>query len=225
MTTGGEWLSHWISEGGGLAAILDELPERLIVKDRQSVYVACNKAYADDLGLPVEAIVGKTDADLVAPELAARYVAADQQVMSSGEPVVLEEPFAAQGREAWLRTIKKPLFDDKGVVVGVLVAFQDVTEEHAMTEALRRHDWALAALHRAGDALVRSGSEQELIEAVCAALTHDDEYPLCWIGWAEQDVDRTVRVAAAAGKAVGYVDGLVVSWGDGPLGQGPTGRA
>lgn len=225
MTREKKLLAAWLGEGGGIVSVLDELPQRLMIKDRQSVYVTCNRAYAQDLGRPVAEIVGRTDADFFSPELAASYVQADQQVMRTGEPVTLEEPFVIGDRHSWLRTSKRPLHDETGEIIGVLVSFEDVTEQHRMTESLRRHDWALTALHRAGEALVRAGSDQELIENVCAALTHDDEYPLCWIGWAVDDADHSVRVAASAGRAAAYTEGLSVSWADGPLGHGPTGSA
>ncbi len=225
MTRDRELLAAWLGKGGGIVSVLDELPQRLMIKDRQSVYVTCNRAYARDLGRPVADIVGKTDADFFAPELAARYVQADRHVMTTGEPLTLEEPFVIGERHSWLRTSKRPLHDEAGEVIGVLVSFEDVTEQHLLTESLRRHDWALTALHRAGEALVRAGSDQELIENVCAALTHDDEYPLCWIGWAVDDADHSVRVAASAGRAAAYADGLNISWGNGPLGHGPTGSA
>ncbi|PWR18183.1 HD domain-containing phosphohydrolase [Zavarzinia aquatilis] len=225
MTREKELMAAWLGEGGGIVSVIDELPQRLMIKDRQSVYIACNEAYARDLGRPVAEIVGRTDADFFAPELAATYVQADQRVMRTGEALTLEEPFVIGDRHSWLRTSKKPLHDDKGEVVGVLVIFEDVTEQHELTESLRRHDWALTALHRAGEALIRAGSEEELIADVCAALTHDDEYPLCWIGWARDDEARTVEVTSTAGRATAYADGLHISWGDGPLGQGPTGRA
>lgn len=208
-----------------LLAVLNQLPQRLIVKDRDSVYLACNQALADDLGLPIEDIIGKRDIDLVPPELAELYVMADRQVMESKTPITLEEPFSAGGRSAWLRTTKKPLLDPDGDVIGIIVAFEDITDQRDMTEELRRHGWVLAALHRATEALVRSGTEQELLDAVCAALTHGDEYPLCWIGWARHDPERSVAMAAAAGQAIAYTNDLDISWGDGPKSRGPTGRA
>lgn len=225
MTREKELLAAWLGEGGGIVSVIDELPQRLMIKDRQSVYIACNEAYARDLGRPADEIVGKTDADFFSPELAASYVQADQRVMRTGEALTLEEPFVIGDRHSWLRTSKKPLHDEAGEVIGVLVIFEDVTEQHQMTESLRRHDWALTALHRAGEALLRAGSEEELIADVCAALTHDDEYPLCWIGWARDDEGRTVQVASTAGRAAAYAQGLNISWGDNLLGRGPTGTA
>lgn len=218
-------LTSWLANGGGLVSILNELPYRLIVKDRDSVFIACNQAFADDLGRAIADIVGHRDADFVPAEIAARYVEADRLVMDSLQPITFEEPFVFAGRDAWLRTVKKPLFGASGEVVGLIVIFEDITEQRRLSRDLHRHGWTLSALHRASEALVRAGDEQELLDGVCAALTHDDEYPLCWIGWAERDEAHTIRIAAAAGKAAGYVAGLRLSWGGGPMGAGPAGTA
>ncbi len=64
-----------------------------------------------------------------------------------------------------------------------------------------------------------------MLQTVCDAITHEDEYPLCWIGWAEADAAGSVRVGATAGLERHYADGLEITWREGPRGNGPTGLA
>lgn len=208
-----------------LSAVLNDIPQRIIIKDLNSVYLACNQAVARDLGLPIDAIVGKRDEDLYPAHLASRYRADDIRVMAEGLDVMFEEPYVREGKPAWLRTSKRPLRDQEGNAVGVVVSFDDITAERDVTERLRRREWTLAALHRASGAVVQAGTEEELLQTVCEAVTMGNEYPLCWIGWCEFDAERTLRVVASAGSAKAYTDGLRVSWAPGPLGDGPAGRA
>jgi PAS domain-containing protein len=43
--------------------LLESLPQKVFVKDRNSVFQACNESFARDLGIRPEEIAGKTDSD------------------------------------------------------------------------------------------------------------------------------------------------------------------
>ena len=86
-------------------------------------------------------------------------------------------------------------------------------------------NWSLTAITDILRVLVRAKTEREVFVAVCKAATHQKFYDLAWIGLPRQDVRRTVLVAASAGLERHQVEGLEVSWGDVPLGRGPTGTA
>ncbi|MEP6591280.1 MAG: response regulator [Gemmatimonadota bacterium] len=108
--------------------LIEHLPHRILVKDRQSVILACNGNYARDLGLPREEIIGKDAFAFYSPELAEAYNADDQLVMSQGTMKNEEEPYEVDGVERWVHTVKVPYRDEQGDVVGVLVVFEDITE-------------------------------------------------------------------------------------------------
>lgn len=72
---------------------------------------------------------------------------------------------------------------------------------------------------------MRASCEEELYQSVCEALTHQTPFALATVSIAQNDAARTVRVVAAAGTALGYLEGLTVHWDDSPLGNGPAGRA
>ena len=102
---------------------------------------------------------------------------------------------------------------------------RDISERRAAEEASQRANRALKALSQVNAALVHSNDEQALFREVCQTLTQSQGYPLAWIGIAEDDPDRKVRVAEAAGWAQGYLQDLEISWADKPTGHGPAGRA
>lgn len=84
---------------------------------------------------------------------------------------------------------------------------------------------ALAALNDASAAMRRAVDEAGLLAATAEGVTRAGHYPLVWVGLVSDDAASSVRVAARAGQAQAYLDGLQVSWAPGPLGDGPTGRA
>ena len=119
-------------------ALLYNLPEKVFHKDRQSVYVSCNRNYAVDFGLEPEQMVGKTDLELFPREIAEKYRADDRRIMASGGTEVIEESYCApSGQERLIRTVKAALRDEQGQVMGILGIFSDITEQK-QAEAARQ---------------------------------------------------------------------------------------
>ncbi|APC06234.1 HD domain-containing phosphohydrolase [Polynucleobacter asymbioticus] len=94
----------------------------------------------------------------------------------------------------------------------------------AIREEMEKRGWALSALSEAAAALARSNSTGILIQEVCEAIAAQGPYVLAWVGCAEDDAFKTVKVVGAAGKASGYIKDIVVSWSESELtGRGPGG--
>jgi PAS domain S-box-containing protein len=100
---------------------------------------------------------------------------------------------------------------------------RDITERKRAEEELRRTTRAMRVLSASNQALVRSTDEADLFRAICGAATATGGYLLAWIGFAEDDDKKSVRVAAAAGADVTYLESLAVTWADEPWGRGPVG--
>jgi PAS domain S-box-containing protein len=74
-----------------LLQILDMLPTSIFVKDENLKFVFSNQAHCDLIGLPVEKLLGHSDADFYPPDEAVQFLARDQQVIESGEVNESEE--------------------------------------------------------------------------------------------------------------------------------------
>jgi len=121
--------------------VLDTIPERVFWKDRNSVYLGCNQAFAEDAGLasPAE-IIGKTDYDTPWAETEAdAYRNDDKHVMDTGEVRIrYEEPQTRpDGSVFWLETSKIPLRDANGEVIGVLGTYTDITDRKKAEQELK----------------------------------------------------------------------------------------
>jgi two-component system cell cycle sensor histidine kinase/response regulator CckA len=120
-------------------SLVDHLPHRILVKDRDSVILFCNANYASDLGLAPEAIIGKDAYAFYPPEMAARYHADDREVMTSGMMKELEEPYQlGTEEERWVHTVKVPYRDEQKHIIGVLVSFEDITERRRLEVQVRQ---------------------------------------------------------------------------------------
>jgi len=95
-----------------------------------------------------------------------------------------------------------------------------VEREHRLST----QNWALSAYAGAALALGLAETVEELKQSICEAITRESAYALAWIGIAEDDAEKSVRIAAAAGSGISYMDGLSITWAENdPKGQGPTG--
>ncbi|MEZ4736408.1 MAG: PAS domain S-box protein [Caldilineaceae bacterium] len=124
-----------------LQLVLDTIPVAVFWKDRASVYLGCNRFFAEDAGLAHTAdIIGARDEDLpwLASETTA-FKARDLAVMESGEPVLAHEEtlLTATGKHLTIQTNKLPLYNDDNAVIGVLGAYIDITTRKQAEEALK----------------------------------------------------------------------------------------
>ncbi len=134
--------------------LVENIPQRIFLKDRNCVYMSCNSLYAADLKIRPEAIAGRTDYDFFPKELAERYRHGDNEVMASGHIAGAEENYAHGGKMFHMNAVRVPVKDETGGVAGVLGIFWDITplkrseEEKAKLEAQVRHMQKMDAIGR-----------------------------------------------------------------------------
>jgi PAS domain S-box-containing protein len=206
-------------------AVVNNLPDKIIVKDDSFTYVSCNLSYAADLGFAPDQIIGKNDFDFFPKELADRYRADDRKVLLEGEILIIEEPYIQNEKRRWIRSTKAPMRTDSGEISGVVSIFHDITLQRNDIEELRQRTWALEAIAFCNNAVSEAENEDQIWSDACVALTSDDKFGLVWVGWAEHTLDKNVKLLASAGKAQEALKDFRASWGDDEFGKGPTGRA
>ena len=116
--------------------LLENLPQKIFLKDSSSVYISCNENYASDLKIKAEEIAGKTDYDFYPKELAEKYRADDKEIMESGQTKDVEEIYIQNGRERIVHTVKTPVRDERGDIIGILGIFWDITRQKQIEEEL-----------------------------------------------------------------------------------------
>ncbi|PKO99650.1 MAG: hypothetical protein CVU13_03740 [Bacteroidetes bacterium HGW-Bacteroidetes-8] len=121
-----------------LRALVKTIPDLIWLKDTSGVYLSCNPMFERFFGSGEADIIGKTDYDFVDRELADFFCENDQKAMEAGKPTSNEEwvTFADDGHRAFLETIKSPIYDSDGTVIGVLGIGRDITERMLAGQAL-----------------------------------------------------------------------------------------
>ncbi len=156
-----------------LRLLLENLPEKIFVKDPKSRFLFCNKNLANDLGLTPDEIAGKSDFDFFPRDLAEKYRADDKRVMSSGKTEEIEERYLVDGKEYIVHTVKAPVNSEQGNAIGLLGIAHDITARKQTEMELRRYQVGLeklvakrtAALQKTRDELQRVCVNQEKIIA------------------------------------------------------------
>ncbi|MEP7285658.1 MAG: PAS domain S-box protein [Chloroflexota bacterium] len=124
-----------------LRTLIDNIPDRIFVKDMQSRFVINNAAHRAAIGVGIlDDLTGKSDFDFFRADLATQYYESEQVVVQSGKALVdLEEPTVdLAGNQLWLLTTKVPLRDSHGKVTGLVGISRDITEEKRSEDALQK---------------------------------------------------------------------------------------
>ncbi len=144
--------------------VMDNIPQHIFWKDRDSVFRGCNRAAAKAVGLddPAE-IVGKTDFDLHSDTDVARYLFfSDMRVMESAQPEYHQLTKLGQDDgTVWLDVSKIPLQALKGGVSGLLITYEDVSERQRSADALQQLNETLE--QRVAEAVARERETQHLM--------------------------------------------------------------
>ena len=116
--------------------LLENLPQKIFLKDKDSVYISCNENYARDLKIKTEDISGKTDYDFFPEELAHNYRADDKRVIKSGKTEDINEKYIREGKEVIIHRVKTPVRDEQSNVTGILGVFWDITSQRRTQKKL-----------------------------------------------------------------------------------------
>jgi phosphoserine phosphatase RsbU/P len=122
-----------------LKMLMDTLPDHIYFKDRESRFIAVNRATAELFGFADPAhVLGKTDADIFAREHAQAALRDEQEIVRTGQPLVnMEEKETwPDGHETWVSTSKLPLRDPNGHIIGTFGLSRDITEKKRAEEKL-----------------------------------------------------------------------------------------
>ena len=135
-----------------MSALMDNLPDLIYFKDRESRFIAANRSMLVRAGFRDESeILGKTDKDLYADEHADQALADERKIVETGNPIVdIEEKETwPDGRVTWVSTSKLPLRGQDGKLIGTFGLSRDMTDRKRIESELRKSKEMAEAAARA----------------------------------------------------------------------------
>lgn len=123
--------------------LIEHIPQKVFIKDINSVYLCCNSNYAKDLNIKPEDILGKTDYDFFSEDLAKKYRQDDKRIMETAKTETIEEEyitisdFSQAEIRSVINTIKVPIANKIGKIIGILGIFWDITSEKNAQDQIR----------------------------------------------------------------------------------------
>ncbi len=218
-------------------SLAENLPDNIIRYDRDCRVIYCNPVIKQNLNLDVDRLLGKTPVEFAKStpadsgeddllELNTEIECRVRQVIETGESsemeVVLKTP-DGEFRTHHLRYNAE--WDTRGRTVGVLVIGRDISQRKKDEEALQRLNRELRAISDCNQILVRAVDEQDLLDDICRIICDEAGYHLAWVGYRQNDIDKSILPVALAGTEDDSLLQSKFSWGDTVYGQGVTGRA
>ncbi len=148
------------------------IPDIVYFKDIQGRNMVVNKAFEEFTGLKAAEIIGKRDDQIFPSDLAAQCLLSDQEVMKSRQPLYCEEEaISKDGKKTYFETIKSPLYDASGNVVGVVGVSRDITVRKYHEE---QSDLFRSLLNQSSDAIFitdpKTGRFLNVNDKACSSL-------------------------------------------------------
>jgi len=128
-----------LEERNSLRTLIDALPDYIYVKDVKSRFLVANKTLAQHMGLKsADDLIGKTDFDFYAKDIAASFFADEQKIVSTGRSIILKDEInsSAHGHTARVLTTKIPLKDSTGTVTAIVGVGHDISTLSSMERDL-----------------------------------------------------------------------------------------
>lgn len=150
--------------------LLDASPALYFVKDLEWKHAVSNKAFDDFFQVPHGHSLGKTDHELFPKEMADDIRAFDNRVLDHGATVETEDVVRYRDEVRTYHTVKFPIRDEGGAIVGLGVIATNITERRqleAKRSALEAHiDTQRATLHELSTPLIPLSSSVVLLPLI-----------------------------------------------------------
>ena len=232
-----------IEHAAFLRALMESTSDAILAVSGDSRITGWNEGAVDLSGYTREEVVGRTPEFLVPADLRGETAASLECLRRGDKPDARNGAcLHKDGTRVPVSLAATVVRDDSGGVRGALIVARPLAiagcdrpddvasgvvsqmELERTSEALLRSERAFAALSRSNQTLVRAADETQLMHDVCDAVVTMGGYRMAWVGMMVHDGSHRVVPVAWAGAGGEILRDNVVTWDDGPTGQGSVGR-
>lgn len=111
-----------------MTSVLNNLPQRVFLKDKDGRFLLLNESVATDLNKTIEDLIGKNDFELHKKEDAEKFWSDEKVVLDKMMKIDTYEDFEVDGVRKYMYTIKMPFKFPNNDQYGILGYQSDITE-------------------------------------------------------------------------------------------------
>jgi len=181
-----------------LKTILDEIPLSFYFKDKDSHFLLNSNEHAHFLGAPdAKSMRGKSDFDFFAEVHAKRAYEDEQAIMHSGKSLdIVEEVTSKDGSIRWAQTIKSPLRDMNGEIMGTYGVTRDITDlklaENTLHQKNKQLEETIEELNRTQNRLIFA-EKMAALGNLIGGIAHEINTPLGAIKASSSNISDVVQ--------------------------------
>lgn len=182
-----------------LRTLINTLPDMVWLKDKDGAYRLCNAKVEAYFGAPESNIIGKKDEEFVPHELAHRFREEDQQALEAGGPIAHQNRlnYLADGHVVEVETIKTPMRDAKGQLIGVLGIARDVTQLRQNELRMQRLNQLYRVLMDVSEVVTKPLSLLAMYRAICDIVVRESGVQAVVVWEPNAASDQLLSVCAA----------------------------
>ncbi|MBN1782310.1 PAS domain-containing protein [bacterium] len=123
-----------------LASLMDNMPDFIYFKDKESRFIRNNRAHLALFRLNrQEDTLGKTNFDFFAREFAQETLEDERRIIETGQPIIdkIEDISHMKGAPTWVTTTKVPVIDESGQVTTIIGISRDITDRILASEQIK----------------------------------------------------------------------------------------
>ncbi len=139
-----------LQQSEALKKIIDSIPSPVFCKDKNGIYVACNRAFKNFVGLEKSDILGKSLYDFAPIEIAEKYHPMDKSLLKQGENKVYESSLKCADGSIHQVILNKFVFngliEEDSMLIGIMI---DITERKKAEEIMLQAKMAAEAANKA----------------------------------------------------------------------------
>jgi len=173
-----------------LMTLINTIPDRVYVKDRDCRFIINNIAHIHALGAQSQAeVIGRTDHDFRRWDLANGYLEDDRRVIATGEAIYNREESTIfpTGEYGTILSSKVPFRDSSGTVIGLVGVSRDISSRKQIEDDLKNSEARFKIVSRLSSdfsySCYHSGTEGYVVDWITDAF-------FSLTGFTEQDIRK-----------------------------------
>ncbi len=207
-----------------LTFALENIKEAVFLIDQEGRFQFVNQAACQSLGYTQEELL-----QLGVPEIDPQYPMerwdSEWESLKLQHSLTFETVHHAKDGHTFPVEINTNYLEYKGERYYLSLA-HDITERKRSEEVLRQINRELRAVSNCNKALLRAVDEPSLLNEICRIIHENAGYRFVWVGYAENDEEKTICPISWAGFEDGYLTNAKITWSNStPYGRGPAGTA